>query len=84
MTPESIREHLRREPFVPFRVYLSDGSSHEVRHPELVFVMRREVVIALPRPGEEFARHAVYCDPMHITRIEPIDGKRSRRSRNGG
>ncbi len=75
MTPESIRERLRQRPFQPFRVFLSDGSVHEVRHPEMMLVMRREVVIALPRPGEEFARRAVYCDPLHITRIEPIDGK---------
>ena len=75
MTPESIREHLRREPFEPFRVFLSDGSVHEIRHPEMMFVMRREVVIALAKPGEEFARRAVFCDPLHITRIEPINGR---------
>jgi len=74
MTPEDIREHLREQPFEPFRVFLSDGSAHEVRHPEMMLVMRRKVIIALPRPGEEFARRAVYCDPLHITRIEPIDG----------
>lgn len=74
MTPESLREHLRREPFEPFRVFLSDGSAHEVRHPEMMLIMRREVVIALPKPGEEFARRAVFCDPLHITRVEPIDG----------
>jgi hypothetical protein len=75
MTPEAIHKHLRRQPFEPFRVFLFDGSVYEVRHPAMMFVMRREVVIALPRPGEQFARHAVYCDPLHITRIEPIDGR---------
>ncbi|MGO8688408.1 MAG: hypothetical protein ACLQLG_02130 [Thermoguttaceae bacterium] len=75
MTPEAIHKHLRRQPFQPFKIFLSDGAVHEVRHPEMVFVMRREVVIALPRPGEQFARDAVYCDPLHITRIEPINGR---------
>ena len=56
MTPEAIHKHLRRQPFQPFKIFLSDGAVHEVRHPEMVFVMRREVVIALPRPGEQFAR----------------------------
>jgi hypothetical protein len=74
MTPESLQEHRHRQPFVPFRPFLFDGSAHEVRHPEMMLVMRREVVIAIPKPGEEFARRAVYCDPMHITRLEPING----------
>ena len=75
MTPESIQEHLRRQPFRPFRVFLSDGSEYAVRHPEMVVVMRREVVIALPQRGRQLPERAVYCDPLHITRIEPINGR---------
>ena len=75
MTPEAIQKHLLHQPFRPFRVFLSDGAVYEVRQPEMVLVMRREIVIALPKPGEQFPRHAVYCDPLHITRIEPINGK---------
>ncbi len=74
MTPESIQEHLRRQPFQPFRVFLSDGSEYAVRHPEMVFVMRREVIIALPQRAGELPERAVYCDPLHITRIERING----------
>ena len=54
MTPEAIRDHLHKQPFVPFRIFFSDGSCYEVRRPGLVLVTRREVVIALPKPGEEF------------------------------
>ena len=74
-----------QQPFEPFRVCLSDGASYEVRQPEMMLVTRRQVIIALPRPGEEIARRVVYCDPLHITRIEPIDGRgagaRSKRRR---
>ena len=75
MTPESIQEHLHRQPFQPFRVFLSDGSEYDVRHPEMVFVMRREVVIALPPRSGQLPDRAVYCDPLHITRIELINGR---------
>ena len=75
MTPESIQEHLRRQPFQPFRVFLSDGSDNDARHPEMVFVMRREVVIALHPRGGQLPDRAVDCDPTHITRIEPINGR---------
>lgn len=52
---------------------MSDGSNYEVRHPELAIVRRREVVIALPQVPERLVERLVYCDPLHITRIEPID-----------
>jgi hypothetical protein len=75
MSPESLQERVLQHPFEPFRVCLSDGAICEVRHPEMMLVTRRQVIIALPRPGEEIARHVVYCDPLHITRIEPINGR---------
>jgi hypothetical protein len=75
MTPETIQKHLLYHPFQPFRICLSDGASYEVRQPEMVLVAQREVVIGLPKPGERFPRHLVYCDLLHITRIEPINGQ---------
>ena len=56
MTPETIQKHLLHQPFQPFRVFLSDGAVYEVRQPEMVLVMQREVLIALPKPGEQFPR----------------------------
>jgi len=82
MSPDRILDHLRRQPFRPIRIYLSDGSSYEVAHPELALVTRREVVIGLPEAEGELPDRSVFCDPLHITRIEPIDGaKPDRRSR---
>jgi hypothetical protein len=75
MSPETIQKRVLEQPFQPFRIFLSDGAIHEVRQPEMILVLQCEVVIALPKPGEQFARHAVYCDPLHITRIEPINGR---------
>ena len=77
MSPEVIQKRVLRHPFRPFRVFLSDGATYEVQQPEMILVMQREVIIALPKPGEEVARHAVYCDPLHITRIEPMNGSAS-------
>ena len=74
MSPDRIRNHLRREPFLPIRIYMSDGSSYEVRHPEMAVVTRRDVFIALPPLQGDMPERAVFCDPLHVTRIEPIDG----------
>jgi hypothetical protein len=75
MSPENLQERVLQQPFEPFRVCLSDGATYEVRQAEMMLVTRRQVIIALPRPGEEIARRVVYCDPLHITRIEPINGR---------
>ncbi len=75
MSPENLLERVLQQPFEPFRVCLSDGASYEVRQPEMMLVTHRQVIIALPRPGEQIARRVVYCDPLHITRIEPINGR---------
>ena len=73
MNSEQILAHLRKQPFKPFRIIISDGSSYEVRHPELAMVQRREVIIALPQVPERVAERFVYCDPVHIRRIELIE-----------
>ena len=54
MTPETLQGHLRRQPFQPFRMFLSDGSTHDVRHPEMALLTRREVVLALPQNRKSF------------------------------
>ena len=73
MNPDVILNHLRREPFLPIRICLSEGASYEVRHPELALVTRREVVIALPSTEGKVPEGSVVCDPLHVTRVEPID-----------
>ena len=75
MSPQTIQKRLLQHPFQPFRICLSDGATYEVRQAEMALVLEREVIIALPKPGQEIARRAVSCDPLHITRIEPINGK---------
>jgi len=75
MRPTDIRAHVRRQPFRPIRIYLSDGSEYDVRHPEMMLVTRTEVVICLDLGEHDLPENAVYCDPVHITRIQPIDGE---------
>jgi hypothetical protein len=78
MTPEKIQEHLRRRPFQPFRVFLSDGSALDVRHPEMALLTRREVIIAVPQDIKHFPERTVTCDLLHVTRIEPLNGRKKK------
>jgi len=81
MRPDEIRAHLRKQPFRPIRIFVSDGSSYDVRHPESALVTRTEVVIALDPGNDDIPERSAYCDPIHITRIEPLDGRKAKRSK---
>ncbi len=85
MTPYEIKAQLRTQPFQGIRIYISDGESYEVAHPDMVLVTSSIVQIALP-PVDDHGiptGGSVYVDPVHVTRIQPLNGKRrpNRRSR---
>ena len=75
MRPDDIRSHLRKQPFEPFRVFMSDGATYDVRHPELAAIRRTELVIGLDQSDEELPDRFAHCDPVHVDRIEPINGR---------
>ena len=85
MRPEDILEKMRRVPFEPFRIYLSDGTQFDVRHPDMGMVFRSRVVVGVskPRDSEGPLERSVDCSLLHITRMEPISRpSRTSSSRN--
>ena len=74
MRSRELIELQREQPFNGLRIYVSDGAVYEVRHPEMMLVTRDRVHIALPPPRGDVPVRAVYCDPLHITRVEPMNG----------
>jgi hypothetical protein len=74
MALDDLLEALRRRPFVPFRLTLTEGSTYEVRHPELCMPGRRSVVIGIPAPDRElvYDRYVV-ADLFHVVKLEPLD-----------
>jgi hypothetical protein len=79
MRPHEIIKHTRKQPFKAFRVCITDGTSYDVRHPELILVTRTEIAIAIGVNGG-IPDEMVYCDPMHVTCIEPLPPASPRRS----
>jgi hypothetical protein len=79
MTMNDLREALRLVPFRPFRVFVTDGGTYDVRHPDLCMIGPRIAVIGIPPAGQNepiLERFAV-VDLIHVTRLEPIDGPSS-------
>ena len=78
MRPVDLREHLDKRPFEPFRACFSDASSVEITHPELCWLGRTSLYVAVPDPKVRGrALRVVHCAVGHIVRFEPLNGERS-------
>ncbi len=67
MEPSTLNELLKRHPFQPFRLKLSNQETVDIRNPDLVVVMRRDIFVADPS-GDRFRLVAL----MHIAEIESL------------
>lgn len=74
MTPEELRYSLRRQPFEPFRLVMTDGTGYEIRHPDLLWAGKRSVMVGLTgQPGRTFYERTVKVDLLHVIRLEPLE-----------
>lgn len=75
MRPEGIRAFLRRQPFQPFRITLSDGRNFDVFHPEMAMVGRSTVAIGLPGPNrnDPIHDHLITMSLLHVMQVEPLE-----------
>jgi len=83
MRRDEVIQALQTKPFCPFRLYVSDGSAFDIRHPEMLMVTRHAAIIGLEANGTKdtpadsyypaIERHTI-VDLLHITRIEQIEG----------
>jgi hypothetical protein len=72
MRPDDIRALLRRQPFRAFRLTLTNSIVHEVRHPELVAVLRSMIQLGSPAGGSQgfLAEGVVGIALIHIVQYE--------------
>ncbi|HMC65325.1 MAG TPA: hypothetical protein VKI65_10335 [Gemmataceae bacterium] len=71
--PEDIQGRLRQKPFQPFRIIASEGLRYDIRHPDLVFVGARDLMIGSPAPDnptiyDQVTRVAL----VHIVALEDL------------
>ncbi len=73
MRPEDIRELRDAQPFVPFRICLTDGKSYDVLHRDFVMLARTVVDIGVAtNPASGIYDQIVRVSPLHIVRIENL------------
>lgn len=64
---------IRQQPFVPFRLYLSDSQVFDVRHQEMAWVGREAALLGLLNI-DGYLDRAERIALAHIVRLEPIHG----------
>ncbi|HWL93066.1 MAG TPA: hypothetical protein VNT79_06000 [Phycisphaerae bacterium] len=74
MHPEAIDRELSREPFVPVRLYLSDGTTADIHNPGLAFIARMALYLArTDRPHTRIMDDFRLISLRHIVRLELLD-----------
>ena len=74
MRADEVRQHLDADPFVPFRLCLSDGSSHEIKRPGQALVTTWSVEIGVPEQRREsrIYQRIAHCSLLHVVKLEKL------------
>jgi hypothetical protein len=67
MNADTIWEFVRRQPFEPFAIRLSNGETHEVRHPECLLVLKTKVILGYPEDDG-----TVHLSLIHVNAVETL------------
>ena len=78
MTPEELADSLKQKPFEPFRLFVSDGATYDIRRPDLLWVGQWTCYVGLTgKQGQTFFERSVKVDLDHVTRVEPLEALKS-------
>lgn len=73
MSPEELNSALRRRPYVPLRIHVTDGVHYDILNPEMAMIGRTILFLGLRRDVDSpFFDEPVMVSMRHVTRVEPI------------
>jgi len=73
MTVQTFRDLFNERPFKPFRIVMSSGQTYEVRHPEMAFVTKTDLLVGLDIEDDGVPASFKICSLLHVTAIEPLE-----------
>jgi hypothetical protein len=82
MTPKDLSRRVKKRPFVPFRLVVSEGATYDVFHPDQIIVMRDSVVVATPGDADDFYESSDLVDLIHVVRLEALPTKTKKGTSN--
>ena len=73
-TYNDLLSFIRQRPFIPFRLVTTDGTTYEIRHPEMLMPGRRMAVVGLPDdPAVPAFDRTATIALLHVQRLEPLE-----------
>jgi hypothetical protein len=80
ITTARIKELLNRRPFRPLRLFLGDGSKHDVPHPEFAWVYGARVLIGTPsKDSLDAVGPLKEVSILHVTRVKELGRPKSKK-----
>ena len=73
MTVQTCRELLTQRPFKAFRIVMSSGQSYEVRHPEMAWLTRTDLLVGVNESEEGVPGEFRICSLLHVATVEPLN-----------
>ena len=75
MTSADLQKLIARKPFMPLRLYVSDGTVHNIHRQELIWVGTGMAMLVVPLPDQGDAEkplieRTVHIDLRHIVKVE--------------
>jgi hypothetical protein len=75
MTSADLQKLVGQKPFVPLRIFVSDGTMHDIRSQELIWVGLAMAVLVVPLHNQGEAdkpliERTIHIDLRHIVKVE--------------
>jgi hypothetical protein len=83
MTVQTFRDLLTKQPFKPFRLVISSGQTYEVRHPEMAWLTRTDILVGIDEADDGVPADFKVCSLLHVTAVEPLGAPKPREHGNG-
>lgn len=75
MDPQEFESLLKTQPFVPVRIHMSNGRTHEIRHPDDAIIGDEVVAIGVYEKDSERPRIRL-LSLININEVEPVTSVR--------
>ena len=72
MRPEELKALRDADPFVPFRICLTDGKTYDVPHRDFLMISRYLIDVGVASEDTGIYDRIVHVAPLHIVRVEHL------------
>jgi len=79
ITAAHVRQRIETRPFRPFRIFMSDGSHHDVLNHDFAWIFGSIIFVGVPAgTAQEQEPFVKELSLLHVSRLEPLRGLNSK------